>query len=198
MHSRYRFVGIAVGALLLSVVVAGPIRAAVKTERIISGLNQPLYVTAAPGDASRLFIVEKGGAIKIYDRNSGTVLATPFLNLAGQVSTSGERGLLGLAFHPDYASNGEFFINYTNLNGATQISRILVSGDANVADVASQQPVLSFATGKQPQRRLAGVQPHRQLPLHCQRRRRSRSRSRQQRAESQHAVGGHAADRRQR
>src|SRR6476659_7131754 len=81
--------------------------AAIAATRVASGLDQPLYVTAAPGDTSRLFIVEKTGAIKILDLNSGTVLATPFLTVP--VDTASERGLLGLAFDPDYATNGAFY-----------------------------------------------------------------------------------------
>src|SRR5512134_840176 len=66
--------------------------------RVATGLDQPLYVTAAPGDTGRLFIVEKTGTIKILDLNTGLVLATPFLTVA--VDTASERGLLGLAFDP--------------------------------------------------------------------------------------------------
>src|ERR1041384_2212674 len=80
--------------------------AAISATRVASGLNQPLYVTAAPGDTSRRFIVEKGGTIKILDLNSGQVLAAPFLTVP--VDSGGERGLLGLVFDPDYASNGFF------------------------------------------------------------------------------------------
>src|SRR5688572_32626495 len=77
--------------------------AIIEATRVASGLDQPLYVTAAPGDTSRLFIVEKTGTIKILDLNTGTVLATPFLTVP--VNTASERGLLGLAFDPNYASN---------------------------------------------------------------------------------------------
>ena len=80
--------------------------------RVASGLSQPLYVTAAPGDTSRLFIVEKTGTIKILDLNTGTVLATPFLTVP--VDTASERGLLGLAFDPDYATNGAFYVYATS------------------------------------------------------------------------------------
>ena len=68
--------------------------ATISATRVASGLDQPLYVTAAPGDTSRLFIVEKGGMIKILDLNSGQVLATPFLTVP--VNVASERGLLGL------------------------------------------------------------------------------------------------------
>src|SRR5262249_37088060 len=69
-------------------------------------LDQPLFATAPPGDPGRLFIVEKTGQIKIIDLASDQVLATPFLNVSGEISTDGERGLLGLAFDPGFATNG--------------------------------------------------------------------------------------------
>ena len=73
--------------------------------RVATGLNQPLFATAPPGDTGRLFLVEKTGLIKILDGASGQVLATPFLDVSSQISTVGERGLLGLAFDPGFASN---------------------------------------------------------------------------------------------
>ena len=75
-----------------------------------SGFTDPVEITHA-GD-SRLFVVQQGGLIKIVNAN-GTTNATPFLNLSSIISTGGERGLLGLAFHPNYSTNGYFFVNYT-------------------------------------------------------------------------------------
>jgi len=86
-----------------------------------------------PANDSRLFVVQQGGLIRIVNTN-GTVNATPFLNLSTLTAASGERGLLGLAFHPNYATNGWFFVNYTNLSGNTVIARYSVSSDPNVAD----------------------------------------------------------------
>ena len=106
--------------------------ATIAATRVASGLDQPLYVTAAPGDTSRLFIVEKTGAIKILDLNSGQVLATPFLTVP--VETLTERGLLGLAFDPNYASNGLFYIYRTSLAFENEVLRYQVSGDPNVAN----------------------------------------------------------------
>ena len=82
-------------------------------------------MTAAPGDTSRLFIVEKTGAIRIL--KGGAVLAQPFLDISGQVSRGGEQGLLSMAFHPRYASNGLFYVNFTNTNGDTRVVRYRVS-----------------------------------------------------------------------
>ncbi len=114
-----------------------------QVQRIASGLNQPLYLTSAPGDDERLFVVEKGGEIEVYNRSTGTFNATPFLDVP--VSTNSERGLLGLAFHPDYQANGLFYVNLTNTSGNTEIRQYQVSSDPNVADQASATPVLSFS-----------------------------------------------------
>jgi glucose/arabinose dehydrogenase len=96
-----------------------------------TGFSNPVEITHA-GD-SRLFVVQQGGLIKILNAN-GTTNATPFLNLSSIISTGGERGLLGLAFHPNYASNGYFFVNYTNTAGNTVIARYSVSANPNVAN----------------------------------------------------------------
>jgi glucose/arabinose dehydrogenase len=71
--------------------------------RVASGLSQPLFAAAPPGDTGCLFLVEKTGQIKILDLVTGQVQATPFLDVSSQILTNGERGLLGLAFDPDYA-----------------------------------------------------------------------------------------------
>ena len=107
--------------------------ATIAATRVASGLDQPLYVTAAPGDTSRLFIVEKTGTIKILDLNSGQVLATPFLTVP--VNTASERGLLGLAFDPDYATNGAFYVYATSADATphNEVWRYHVSGNPNVA-----------------------------------------------------------------
>src|SRR5262245_34445667 len=76
----------------------------IRATRVASGLNQPLFAAAPPGDAGRLFLVEKTGQIKILDLVTGQVLATPFLDVSGQILTDGERGLLGLAFDPGFAT----------------------------------------------------------------------------------------------
>ena len=74
--------------------------------RVATGLGQPVFAGAPPGDTSRLFIVEKTGLIKILDLATGQMLATPFLDVSAQISSVGERGQLGLAFDPNFASNG--------------------------------------------------------------------------------------------
>lgn len=99
-----------------------------------TGFVSPVEITNA-GDA-RLFVVQKGGLIRILNAD-GTVNATPFLNLSSLVTTNSERGLLGLAFHPNYATNGYFFVNYTNLAGNTVIARYTVSAtNPNIANTS--------------------------------------------------------------
>jgi len=104
---------------------------AVRLTTVASGFDQALFVTQAPGDATRLFVVEQTGRIRIV--KNGTVLAQPFLDLSGSVSCCGERGLLGLAFHPDYARNGRFFVDYTNRAGDTRVAEYRVSSDPDQA-----------------------------------------------------------------
>jgi glucose/arabinose dehydrogenase len=100
-----------------------------------AGLNSPVGVYNAGPSDDRLFVIEQTGVIRIV-LSDGTVLATPFLDISARVdSSSGEEGLLGLAFHPNYATNGFFYVNYTNTTGIrrTRISRFQVTGNANVA-----------------------------------------------------------------
>jgi glucose/arabinose dehydrogenase len=113
----------------------------ISLEPIASGLIQPLYVTHAFDD--RLFIVEQAGTIRILQ--DGQLLPTPFLDILDPVgSNSNEQGLLGLAFHPNYQENGIFFLDYTDVNGNTNIARYHVSSDPNVADPTSGQILLTI------------------------------------------------------
>ena len=109
-------------------------------EQIAEGLAFPLYLTAPPGDP-RLFVVEKGGAIRII--KDGVLLTTPFLDLHAQVSTGSEQGLLGLAFDPGYATTGRFVVHYTDVAGDTRLSTFQVSPDPDQADPASERVVLT-------------------------------------------------------
>lgn len=116
--------------------------------QIASGLTQPIYATHAPGDPNKLFVVEKTGTIKILDLTTNTVNATPFLTQAGLsngtgFTSNGERGLLGLAFDPNYQTNGRFYVNYTDGSGNTQIRRF-ERLNSNQADPTTALSVLSF------------------------------------------------------
>jgi glucose/arabinose dehydrogenase len=94
----------------------------------------PLLATAPSGDP-RLFVVEKGGLVKIV--KDGAVLNTPFLDLSGLISNGGEQGLLGLAFDPQYGTNGRFFVSYTNTAGDNVLASYQVSSNADVAAAGS-------------------------------------------------------------
>ena len=121
-------------AALCAALVATPAAAAVNLEVVAGGFTRPLYVTHAGDD--RLFVVEQGGLIKIINAN-GSVRSAPFLDVSARITDAGnEQGLLGLAFHPDYATNGLFYINYTRKrDGATVIAEYRRSAaDANLAD----------------------------------------------------------------
>jgi glucose/arabinose dehydrogenase len=107
-------------------------------EPVASGLQSPVSITHA-GDA-RLFITLQAGQVVIHD---GTrLLPTPFLDIRSLVLSGGERGLLSVAFHPRYAENGFFFVNYTDRNGDTIVARYRVSADPNVADLSSSRQIL--------------------------------------------------------
>ena len=110
----------------------------VRTKRVTTGLSFPVGVTHAPGDTSRLFIIQKQGQIRIFDLTTNTLLATPFLSVTttGAASSGDERGLLGLAFDPNYATNGQFYVYYTNSTPNNVVARYTVSANPNVANSA--------------------------------------------------------------
>jgi glucose/arabinose dehydrogenase len=119
--------------------------------RVATGVSSPIFVTHAPGDRSRLFIAERGGGIRILNLETGTLEAMPFLTMSG-VSTDGEGGFLGLAFHPNYFNQGQpgygkFYVNVTtNFTTQTHIREFEVfPNNPNVADPGSLREILSFA-----------------------------------------------------
>ncbi|MGP1347291.1 MAG: PQQ-dependent sugar dehydrogenase [Phycisphaerales bacterium] len=118
---------VAVGATLAPHAAAGgPVT--LNRELVAGGMTRPLFVTHAPGDFDRIFIVEQPGRIRVFDLNTNTL--SIFLDIQNIVRDTGnEQGLLGLAFHPDYANNGYFYVNYTAVSptGATKISRFSVN-----------------------------------------------------------------------
>jgi glucose/arabinose dehydrogenase len=85
----------------------------------IGSFSSPVYVAQPPGERRRVFVVEQGGKIRIV--RDGRVLGAPFLDISSQLVSGGEQGLLGLAFAPDYARSGRFYVNYTDRNGDTRI-----------------------------------------------------------------------------
>src|SRR5947209_1500557 len=108
--------------------------------RVASGLSSPLFVTAPPGDFDRLFIVQQGGQIRILNLKTGVMNSTPFLTVSN-LQTGGEQVLLCLAFDPDYATNGKFYLKCTAPGGAfnagvNQIRQYQVSANPDIADTA--------------------------------------------------------------
>ena len=104
---------------------------------VTANLASPVFMTAAPTDATRLFIVEQRGRIRIFDVAGGSLLLTPFLDIGSLIVSGGEQGLLGMAFDPSFGANGRFYVFYTNTSGNLVIARFLRSiGDQNQADPA--------------------------------------------------------------
>lgn len=148
------FIAAAIAALSFIERVDGAIAG---LRRVASGLSSPIFVTHAPGDRSRLFIVERGSpasstnasaSIRILDLTTGALLPTPFLTITG-IDNRGEGGLLGLAFHPDYATNGKFYVHITagdtdpSTFFSSYIRQYTVSANPNLAN-SSFTPILSW------------------------------------------------------
>jgi glucose/arabinose dehydrogenase len=108
------------------------------TEQVVTGLSAPLFLTHA-GD-SRLFVVEQGGRIRVVV--NAQLLGTPYLDISSIVLHQGEQGLLGMAFHPNYAINGFFYVYHTDQSGDSRVARY--SGSANTADPSSGLTIMTI------------------------------------------------------
>lgn len=117
----------------------------INATRVAAGLSNPLFAASPPGDPDRLFIVEQHtGRIRILDLNTGQLNTDSYLDLPdSSLAGGGEQGLLGLAFHPNYAANGLFYVNLTNTSGDTEIREYRRS-DANHADAGSGRVMLGY------------------------------------------------------
>ena len=159
IHTRHAAMTAGVTAALLlasAAAIAGDAPAAgpsITAVHVGSGFSQPLFVDAPPPPLEgqpaddRLFVVEKTGRIRILHPATGTIEPTAFLDIAAQITTNSERGLLGLAFDADFrqADNRYFYVNYTDLNGDTVIARYQVSAtDPNLADLDSFTQITAF------------------------------------------------------
>ncbi len=111
-------------------------------ELVATGLSSPVFATAPSGDTERLFVVERGGLVRII-RNDN-LLTMPFLDVQSIILSGRERGLLSMAFHPDYSQNGEFFVNYTDPSGDTRVVRYRVSADPDMADPGSAELIIAI------------------------------------------------------
>ena len=195
---------LAAGALLALVwggsperIAAGRDQVTITVDQVLaSGFTHPVQITNAGDGSGRLFVVEQPGTIRVI--KSGAVLPTPFLDLTALTNDSGEQGLLGLAFHPDFASNGWFYVDYTRAERRRDPHHALYRHPARQRRSRSQQrdggpddlPALH-----QPQRRSGHVWPRR-LPLHRHGRWRVGRRSPGERSEPRHVARRPAAPRR--
>ena len=120
-----------------------------RLEQVATGLDRPLFLTAPSGDLSRLFILERAGLVRIV--KNGTLLSTPFIDPRetepGAITTAGEEGLLGMAFHPNYAVNGLFYLSYTSRDPGlkSKLVQYKVSDDPDRADNASRTLIYEVA-----------------------------------------------------
>jgi glucose/arabinose dehydrogenase len=113
-------------------------------QTISISFSSPVFMTAPPGDSTRLFVVEQGGLIRIINLTNNSLLATPFLNISSLLSTGGERGLLGMAFDPQYVTNRRLYVFYTNTTGDIVIAQYLRNAvNANLADFSSATILLT-------------------------------------------------------
>ena len=119
---------------------------AIALKVVATGLSAPLGIVSSADGTGRLFIVEQTGQILVL--KNGAVLATPFLDISSQISEGGEQGLLGLAFHPQYACSGRFFVDYTDRDGNTVVAEYHVS--ATDPDRADPQPTAHILHVAQP------------------------------------------------
>jgi glucose/arabinose dehydrogenase len=108
---------------------------------VISGLSSPVDIVNAGDGTNRIFIAQQGGTIRVYNSSYG--LIGDFLTVTGIV-TGGEQGLLSIAFHPDYETNGFFWVYYTNAAGDLELARYQVSANPNIANASSKQVVLTI------------------------------------------------------
>ena len=97
--------------------VRGTLR--IRLEAVVSGLDAPVAMASTPSEPNRLYVVEQPGVIRVIE--NGELVREPFLDIHDEVKSGGEQGLLSMAFHPEYASNGLFYVDYTDLNGDTRV-----------------------------------------------------------------------------
>ena len=140
---RIGLAAILVGALLAPSTASAavvPSRIHLGLDPVATGLSSPLLVTHAGDDSGRLFVVEQTGKVRII--KDGSLVSAPFIDLSRSVSRGGEQGLLGLAFHPSYESNGKLYLSYTDLNGTSVIREYRVSTNPDRVNGSSGRTLL--------------------------------------------------------
>jgi glucose/arabinose dehydrogenase len=128
---------------LASLVLSGPAAGALRLVGVASGLDSPVHATAVPGQPGRIYVVEQRGRIEVVE--GGRVRAAPFLDITNLVSCCGERGLLSLAFHPNYPRNGFLYVNYTNTAGDTRVVRYRANASRTRAVESTARRILAVA-----------------------------------------------------
>ncbi|MEZ5938803.1 MAG: PQQ-dependent sugar dehydrogenase [Hyphomonadaceae bacterium] len=112
--------------------------------RVATGLDQPIYLTALPDGSGRVVVVQRGGRIRVMTPSTGAFASQDFLDLSGQVATSGEYGLLTIAFSPDFATDRTFFLHMNNTSGTTEIRRYQTfAGTPDRADASTGDVILT-------------------------------------------------------
>lgn len=118
---------------------------AIAVRRVGTGFASPLFAAGRGDGSGRIFVIEKGGLIRILNPATGAIAATPFLNVSTQVSTANERGLLGMALAPDFSTTGAFYVYLTNASGAVEVRRYrTLAGNPDQADASSADVILTF------------------------------------------------------
>lgn len=131
--------------LSLSVTVTDRADGNFRVRRVATGFVQPLYLTAIPDGSGRVFVVQQGGVIRILNPSTGAINGTAFLNVTSTILTGGERGLLGMALAPDFATSGTFYVYVTNFNGDIELRRYQTfSGNPDIGDPSTGDVILTF------------------------------------------------------
>lgn len=140
--------GRAQSTLPLRITITDIAGGAFAVRRVGTGFAGPLFIAALPDGSGRMLVVERAGGIRLLDPQSGAIAATPFLDITGQVSTDGERGLLGLALAPDYMTSGRAYLFLTAPDGAVQVRRYTSTANRAVLDAGSGDVLLSIPHGQ--------------------------------------------------
>ncbi|MDR0182774.1 PQQ-dependent sugar dehydrogenase [Lysobacter arvi] len=138
--------GTQTATLPLSVTVTDVTGAQLRVRRVASGLSFPIFLAPVPDTTGRVFVVERAGRVRLLSPGNGAIATTPFLDLTGQVSTDGERGLLGFATAPDFGTSGRFYVYLTVPDGTIELRRYqTLANNRDQADPASGDAILRIA-----------------------------------------------------
>ena len=131
--------------MTVRITVTNVVSGGFQVRRVGTGFASPVFVTALPDSSGRVLVVERAGRIRILNPATGAIAATPFLDITGQVSTDGERGLLSIALAPDYATSGRAYVYLTAPDGAVQLRRYTSpAGNRDALDASSGDVLLTI------------------------------------------------------